>query len=118
TVYGLGADAENIEAIEKVYTVKQRPGNHPLIVHLAPDANIDYWAVDLTPEARALMQAFWPGPLTLIVSRANHIPATVSGGQATLGLRCPSHPVAQKLLSQFSRLKRNGNGGLAAPSAN
>lgn len=118
TVYGLGADAENVEAIEKIYTVKQRPGNHPLIVHLPPDANIDYWTTDLTPEARALMQAFWPGPLTLIVTRAAHIPPTVSGGQVTLGLRCPSHPVAQKLLSQFSRLKRNGNGGLAAPSAN
>jgi len=118
TVYGLGADAENTEAIQKIYTVKQRPGNHPLIVHLPPAADIDYWTADLTPQARALMQAFWPGPLTLIVSRAAHIPSVVSGGQPTLGLRCPSHPVAQKLLSQFSALKAGGNGGVAAPSAN
>jgi len=114
TVYGLGADAENPEAIAKIYAVKGRPTDHPLIVHLAPEAGVDYWAREIPAEAKHLIGAFWPGPLTLILKRAAHIPAAVAGGQDTIGLRCPSHPVAQALLREF----KQGKGGVAAPSAN
>ncbi|NYT43674.1 threonylcarbamoyl-AMP synthase [Alcaligenaceae bacterium] len=118
TVYGLGADAENPLAVARIYQAKGRPAKHPVIVHLAPGADIDYWAQQVPPEARLLIGAFWPGPLTLILKRADHIPAAVSGGQASIGLRCPSHPVAQALLTTFAACKRNGQGGVAAPSAN
>ncbi|UYO92932.1 L-threonylcarbamoyladenylate synthase [Pollutimonas sp. M17] len=118
TVYGLGADAENPEAIARIYRAKGRPSNHPVIVHVAPEADIGYWAASIPAQGRALIQAFWPGPLTLILPRAAHIPAAVSGGQDSVGLRCPSHPVAQALLREFARLKANGQGGVAAPSAN
>lgn len=117
TVYGLGADAENPEAIARIYAAKGRPSNHPVIVHVAPEADLSYWAGDIPPLARALIDAFWPGPLTLILPRAAHIPDTVSGGQDSVGLRCPSHPVAQQLLRAFAR-RRGGHGGVAAPSAN
>lgn len=118
TVYGLGADAENPAAVARIYAAKQRPAGHPLIVHLAPDADISYWTPRLSAQARALVDAFWPGPLTLIVERAAHIPDDVSGGQPTIGLRCPSHPVAQRLLSRFAGFRPGGQGGVAAPSAN
>lgn len=114
TVYGLGADAENPQAVAKIYAAKGRPANHPVIVHLAPDADLAYWASDIPAEARQLAEAFWPGPLTLILKRATSIPDAVSGGQNTIGLRCPSHPVAQALLREF----KEGRGGVAAPSAN
>lgn len=114
TVYGLGADAENPQAVANIYAAKGRPSNHPVIVHLAPEADIAYWADAIPGEARKLIDAFWPGPLTLILKRAKHIPDTVSGGQDSIGLRCPSHPVAQALLRSF----KGGNGGVAAPSAN
>lgn len=114
TVYGLGADAENPAAIAKIFEVKGRPVNHPLIVHLAPEADVGYWTQEIPDEAKKLMSAFWPGPLTLILKRATRIPAEVAGGQDTIGLRCPSHPVAQALLRAF----RQGKGGIAAPSAN
>lgn len=114
TVYGLGADAENPVAVAKIFAVKGRPSDHPLIVHLAPDADIIYWARQIPEAAHKLIAAFWPGPLTLILMRAEHIPDAVSGGQASIGLRCPSHPVAQALLREF----KQGRGGLAAPSAN
>lgn len=118
TVYGLGADAENPEAIARIYAVKGRPANHPVIVHVAPEADIEYWAASVPPEGRLLIEAFWPGPLTLILPRAAHIPAAVSGGQTSVGLRCPSHPLAQVLLREFAALKPSGQGGVAAPSAN
>jgi L-threonylcarbamoyladenylate synthase len=114
TVYGLGADAENPAAVAKIYAAKGRPSNHPVIVHLAPGADIHYWAQSVPPEAHKLIDAFWPGPLTLILKRAAHIPDCVSGGQDSIGLRCPSHPVAQALLKTF----KNAEGGIAAPSAN
>ena len=117
TVYGLGADAENPDAIAGIYAAKGRPADHPVIVHLAPGARLDYWACDIPDIAWSLTEAFWPGPLTLILRRAPHVPDAVSGGQDTIGLRCPSHPVAQALLSQFASLK-GGHGGIAAPSAN
>ena len=118
TVYGLGADAENPQAIAGIYAAKGRPANHPVIVHVAPEADLHYWASSVPPQAQLLIQAFWPGPLTLILPRAAHIPAAVSGGQDSVGLRCPSHPVAQALLREFARLKPNGQGGVAGPSAN
>jgi L-threonylcarbamoyladenylate synthase len=117
TVYGLGGDAENPAAVAAIYAAKGRPANHPVIVHFSPEADPGYWSDDITPAARRLMDAFWPGPLTLILKRAPHIPDAVSGGQDSVGLRCPSHPVAQRLLRQFESLK-GGQGGVAAPSAN
>ncbi|WP_397474040.1 L-threonylcarbamoyladenylate synthase [Pusillimonas sp.] len=117
TVYGLGADAENVEAIARIYAAKGRPANHPVIVHLPPGADIEYWAAQVPPQARLLIDAFWPGPLTLILPRTEHIPAAVAGGQSSIGLRCPAHPVAQDLLKSFAKLK-GGHGGVAAPSAN
>ncbi len=114
TVYGLGADAENEAAVAKIYAAKGRPQDHPVIVHLAPEADLGYWACEIPPEAQQLADAFWPGPLTMILKRAPHIPAAVSGGQDTVGLRCPAHPVAIALLQAF----KGGKGGVAAPSAN
>ncbi|WBS02446.1 L-threonylcarbamoyladenylate synthase [Pseudoduganella sp. SL102] len=114
TVYGLGADAENPAAVAAIYAAKGRPQDHPVIVHVAPGADLDYWAADVPDEARKLARAFWPGPLTMIVKRHAHIPDAVSGGQDTVGIRCPSHPVAMALLAAF----KGGKGGVAAPSAN
>jgi L-threonylcarbamoyladenylate synthase len=114
TVYGLGADAENPAAVASIYAAKGRPQDHPVIVHLAPEAELDHWACDIPQQARALADAFWPGPLTMILKRAPGIPDAVSGGQDTIGLRCPSHPVAIALLRAF----KGGRGGVAAPSAN
>jgi L-threonylcarbamoyladenylate synthase len=114
TVYGLGADAENPAAVAAIYAAKGRPQDHPVIVHLAPGADLAHWAADIPEEAHALAAAFWPGPLTLIVKRAANIPAAVSGGQDTVGLRCPNHPIAIALLQAF----KGGQGGIAAPSAN
>jgi L-threonylcarbamoyladenylate synthase len=118
TVYGLGADAESREAVERIYQAKGRPANHPVIVHVAPEADVSYWAASVPDEARALIDAFWPGPLTLILKRAAHISDVVSGGQDSVGLRCPSHPVAQKLIRAFAAGKPSGQGGIAGPSAN
>ncbi|MBC7204530.1 MAG: threonylcarbamoyl-AMP synthase [Pusillimonas sp.] len=117
TVYGLGADAENPAAVARLYAAKGRPPDHPVIVHVAPDANLSYWARNIPDQAYKLVEAFWPGPLTLILERADHIPDRVSAGQNTIGLRCPAHPVARQLLEAFSALKQ-GNGAVAAPSAN
>ncbi len=114
TVYGLGADAANPAAVAAIYAAKGRPQDHPVIVHLSPDCPLDDWAAEIPAEAHQLAAAFWPGPLTMILKRAPHVPADVSGGQDTIGLRCPSHPVAIALLQQF----KGGRGGIAAPSAN
>jgi L-threonylcarbamoyladenylate synthase len=114
TVYGLGADAENPAAVAAIYAAKGRPQDHPVIVHVSPGASLDYWCADIPSEARQLAEAFWPGPLTMILKRAPNIPDAVSGGQDTVGIRCPSHPVAIRLLQAF----KGGRGGVAAPSAN
>ncbi len=114
TVYGLAADAGNPDAVAAIFAAKGRPSNHPVIVHVARDADLSQWAAKVPSKARQLINAFWPGPLTLILQRAAGVPAAVTGGQASVGLRCPSHPVAQALLKEF----RQGQGGLAAPSAN
>ena len=119
TVYGLGADAANADAVAKVYALKGRPSAHPVIVHLGDAERLDEWAVDISAGARKLAHAFWPGPLTLVLKRAPHVPDAVTGGQDTVGLRVPSHPVAQALLAAFGG-EHGGRrfGGVAAPSAN
>ena len=114
TVYGLGADADNPQAVARVYEAKGRPADHPLIVHIAPEADLHHWAAEVPPEAQRLRQAFWPGPLTMILKRAPGVAEAAAGGQGTIGLRCPAHPVAVALLREF----RQGRGGIAAPSAN
>ena len=126
TVYGLAADASNEQAVQKIFSAKGRPADHPLIVHLAapsmPDISfanrsdawfklIAPWARDLPEEAMRLVEAFWPGPLTLVLKKDKHVLNAVTGGQDTIALRSPDHPVAQALLKSFG-------GGLAAPSAN
>ena len=111
TVYGLGADASNAAAVARIFAAKGRPADHPLIVHLASAAAAGEWARDFPPLARDLADAFWPGPLTLVVPRAAGVLDEVTGGQETVALRVPSHPVAQELLRRFG-------GGIAAPSAN
>jgi L-threonylcarbamoyladenylate synthase len=115
TVYGLGADATNADAVAKIFSAKGRPPDHPLIVHIAKDAKLDDYASEVPQAARKLAAEFWPGPLTLILKKSVRIPDVVTGGQDTVGLRCPSHPLAQKLLSEFAR---TGSGAVAAPSAN
>ena len=111
TVYGLGADALNDDAVRRVFAVKGRPADHPLIVHLASSAALGEWAAVVSDEARALTDAFWPGPLTVLVPRAIGVGDVVAGGRPTIGLRVPDHPVALALLDAFG-------GGIAAPSAN
>jgi L-threonylcarbamoyladenylate synthase len=123
TVYGLAADASNPEAVEKIFSTKGRPSGHPLIVHIAYPPSSDQlsddawrelllpWVRDISPAALALAKAFWPGPLTIILPKAKNVLSQVTGGQDTVGIRCPKHPVAQDLLVHFG-------GGLAAPSAN
>ena len=115
TVYGLGADAANPEAVRAVFAAKGRPPDHPLIVHLPDATHLDAWARDVPAGARALAAAFWPGPLTLILPRAALATDAVTGGEDTVGLRVPAHPVAQALLAAFAR---RGGHGVAAPSAN
>ena len=115
TVYGLGADATNETAIAKIFAAKGRPSNHPLIVHLATGASLEVWADDVSPAALKLAAQFWPGPLTLILKKSARVPSAVTGGQETVGLRCPAHPIAQALLGAFAKL---GSGAVAAPSAN
>ena len=115
TVYGLGADAVNERAVARIFAAKGRPSEHPLIVHFADPAQLSFWAAEVPQAARDLVRRFWPGPLTIILKKSKHVPAAVTGGQDTVGLRCPSHPVAQALLREFARL---GSGAVAAPSAN
>lgn len=115
TVYGLGADARNPEAVAKIFAAKGRPSDHPLIVHIPAIEHLDRWARDISPAARAVAEKFWPGPLTLILKRHPDVPDCVTGGQDTIGLRVPNHPLALELLKAFAAV---GSGGIAAPSAN
>ncbi len=115
TVYGLGARADDDAAVARIYAAKGRPSGHPLIVHVADAVAASTFAADLSPAARRLMAAFWPGPLTLIVPRRAGVAASAAGGQDSIGLRVPAHPVALALLREAALL---GVAGVAAPSAN
>ena len=115
TVYGLGADATNKDAIARIYMVKGRPIGHPLIVHISAIGNLDKWARDIPEYAVKLARAFWPGPMTLILPRTNLAKDFITGGQDNVGIRIPSHIVALALLKEF---EDQGGLGVAAPSAN
>lgn len=111
TVYGLGADARNPEALRKVYALKGRPSTHPLILHVLSTDDLKDWVSDIPPAAQALASRFWPGPLTLVLSRSTRVSDELTGGQDTVAIRVPAHPVARALLAAFGS-------GIAAPSAN
>jgi len=111
TVYGLAADATNLDAVKKIFAVKGRPLNHPLPLMVAQNSNLNNLAIDTPKIAYKLIEKFWPGPLTIILKRASHISDIITGGLVTIGLRCPDHPLTQKILQSFPQ-------GLAAPSAN
>lgn len=123
TVYGLAADADNADAVAQIFKAKGRPADHPLIVHVRDAAGVDHFAADVPAFAQALMAAFWPGPLTLILPRRAGVAAASAGGQNSIGLRSPSHPVAQALLAAClaptdDRHPGAPVWGVAAPSAN
>ena len=111
TVYGLAADATNEAAVQRIFALKGRPADHPLIVHLGSSADLPHWAIDLSPDAQTLAAAAWPGPLTLVVRRAAGVLDVVTGGRNTVGLRVPAHPMARALIERSAT-------ALAAPSAN
>jgi L-threonylcarbamoyladenylate synthase len=111
TVYGLGADAQNADAVRRIFELKGRPATHPLIVHIDHPRALERWALSVPPAAAALAARFWPGPLTLVLRRAPAVDLAITGGQDTVAVRVPGHPVAQQLLRAFGS-------GIAAPSAN
>ena len=115
TVYGLGADATNQQAVARIYEVKGRPADHPLIVHVGDMQDIEQWSDEIPDYAIALARAFWPGPMTLILKRSPLAQDFITGGQETVGLRVPNHVVALALLNEFKKI---GGKGIAAPSAN
>jgi L-threonylcarbamoyladenylate synthase len=115
TVYGLGADATNEKAVSRIYSVKGRPVGHPLIVHISSINKLDQWATDIPDYAIKLAREFWPGPMTLILPRADLAKDYITGGQNNVGLRVPAQPIALALLNKFEEL---GGRGIAAPSAN
>ena len=115
TVYGLGVDATNKDAIARLYQVKGRPSDHPLIVHISSMRNLDKWAREIPEYAIKLARTFWPGPMTLILPRGNSAKNFITGNQNNVGIRVPSHPIANALLKEF---ESQGSLGIAAPSAN
>jgi len=115
TVYGLGADACNASAVARIYSVKGRPADHPLIVHVPSMDSLGDWAADVPAYAIALARDYWPGPMTLVVTRSELAADFITGGQDTVGVRVPNHPVALGLLEAFAKA---GGKGVAAPSAN
>ena len=115
TVYGLGADASSGDAVARIYEVKGRPADHPLIVHIASMDAIAHWATGIPEYAITLARDFWPGPMTLVLRRADLAKDFITGGQDTVGLRVPAHPIALALIKEFNAI---GGYGIAAPSAN
>ena len=115
TVYGLGADARNSDAVKRIYQVKGRPADHPLIVHISSINQVEKWAVEIPDYAIALARSFWPGPMTLIFKRSAIAQDFITGGQETVGLRIPSDPIALALIAEFERI---ADSAIAAPSAN
>jgi L-threonylcarbamoyladenylate synthase len=115
TVYGLGADARNSLAVNRIYEVKGRPSDHPLIVHISSIEHLDKWAIDIPEYAIELARIFWPGPMTLILKRNDIVKDFITGSQDSVGLRVPSHPIALALIQEFEKIS---NSAIAAPSAN
>ena len=115
TVYGLGSDATNNSAVARVYAVKERPSGHPIIVHISSLSRIELWAREIPDSALKLAKSFWPGPMTLVLRRQSLAKNFITGGQNSVALRVPSHPIAIELLLEFEKL---GGLGVAAPSAN
>jgi L-threonylcarbamoyladenylate synthase len=115
TVYGLGADARNPEAVKRIYEVKGRPTDHPLIVHISSINQLEKWAIEIPDYANSLAKAFWPGPLTLILRRSEIAGDFITGGQDTVGIRVPNDPIALALIQEFENIS---DSAIAAPSAN
>ena len=115
TVYGLAANAEDEKAVKKIFEAKNRPMTHPLIVHITGEEALDHWACDIPQSAYVLARKFWPGPLTMILKKSDAVGDWITGGQDSVGLRCPSHPWAVALIKAFAGKHHRG---LAAPSAN
>ena len=115
TVYGLGADASNEKAVSRIYSVKGRPTEHPLIVHISSITQLEKWAVDIPDYAAKLARDFWPGPMTLILKRSAFVKDFITGGQNSIGLRVPNQSMALALINEFEKI---GGYGVAAPSAN
>ena len=111
TVYGLGANAQNPAAVRRIFEVKGRPPDHPVIVHIDSPRYLHRWVRDVPESAARLAEVFWPGPLTMVMRRAPNVHDVITGGQDTIAIRVPAHPMAQQLLTAFG-------GGIAAPSAN
>ena len=125
TVYGLGADASDPQAVAAIFRAKGRPSDHPLIVHVTEGSDLGQWAREVPTAAMRLIERFWPGPLTVILPRRAGVGEAAAGGQDTIGLRCPAHPVAQALIAAYASLRalrtrrdRDAPIGIAAPSAN
>ena len=115
TVYGLAADADNEKAVQKIFSAKKRPSTHPLIVHITGEEALDSWAREIPQEAYTLVRKYWPGPLTIILKKSGRVGPWITGGQDSVGLRCPSHPWAKALIKAFAGRTHRG---IAAPSAN
>lgn len=115
TVYGLGADATNQDAVSRIFSIKNRPINHPLILHLGSIKEIENWAIEIPDYAYKLANKYWPGPMTLILNRKSNVKDFVTGGQETVGIRIPNHEIALSLLQEFKKI---GSGAIVAPSAN
>lgn len=118
TVYGLGANAEDARAVHRIFTTKDRPVDHPLIVHISDAECLDFWAVDIPDYARDLAAAFWPGPMTLVLNRSNKARDFITGNQDTVALRVPRHDLTRNIIEQLGILLNNPCAGIAAPSAN
>jgi L-threonylcarbamoyladenylate synthase len=115
TVYGLGADATNENAVSRIFEIKGRPLDHPVIVHINSTDQIEHWAVNVPKYAYALADKYWPGPMTLILNRSSNAKDWITGGQNTVGIRIPNREIALLLLEEFKKI---GSGAIAAPSAN
>jgi len=118
TVYGLAANAENESAVHRIFTTKNRPSDHPLIVHIAHANCLDYWAIDIPDYARDLAATYWPGPMTLVLPRNTPAGDFITGNQETVALRIPNHPLALEIINQLGVVTNNPCAGIAAPSAN
>ena len=118
TVYGLGADADNKIAVDRIFTAKNRPANHPVIVHISGQEHVSAWAAQIPEYAKNLATAFWPGPMTLVLERLPRAGDYLTGGQDTIAIRVPQHPVFRQVLAALAKEKNDPAAGIAAPSAN